>query len=110
MEQATEGKVGVSNVSTAVLASLELHGTMRPSEIVELTGLTSGGVTKVISRFERSGLVTRRHGEFSNDKRGIAVSLTDKGHEAAQRLGDAFAGELDCAREIVEDVHRLLQQ
>ena len=41
--------------------------------------LTSGGMTNVLTRMEKKGLVTRRKAE--NDRRSVVVSVTEKGLE-----------------------------
>jgi DNA-binding MarR family transcriptional regulator len=86
----------VDNASLIVLAQIELFGPMRPIDLVELTGLTSGGITKVAARLEGAGLITRDKDTLPDDKRAVSIALTDKGHE----LMRAFAQEL---RIIVKD-------
>ncbi|MEA3502792.1 MAG: MarR family transcriptional regulator [Actinomycetota bacterium] len=71
----------VSNVSVATLMLLYRDGPQRPTQIVEVTGLTSGGVTKLITRLETAGLVTREAGVVPADGRAIVVSLTESGRE-----------------------------
>ena len=52
----------VSDVSIATLTLLCRDGPQRPTQIAELTGLTSGGATKLITRLENAGLVGREAG------------------------------------------------
>ena len=49
----------VSNVSIVTLTLLFTNGPQHPTQIAELTGLTSAGATKLITRLENAGLVVR---------------------------------------------------
>ena len=75
---------------------------------MEFSGLTSGGVTKAVSRLEDVGLVARRYGAFAEDRRGVAISLTPKG----EALVGSFARELGvCISEagpLIKEMSRLL--
>ena len=66
----------VSNVSIVTLTLLYTNGPQRPTQIAELTGLTSAGATKLITRLENAGLVVREAGTVPADGRAIVVSLT----------------------------------
>ena len=86
-----EGRMDLAdNVSVVMLCRLELERPLRPTDIMEFSGLTSGGVAKAVSRLEAVGLVTRRYGAFPEDRRGVAISLTPK----AEALVRSFAREL----------------
>jgi len=66
-------------------AAAEPEGT-RPKQLVELTDLSSGGVTMLLDRVERAGLVNRAAGR-QPDRRVVSVTLTDLGrHELRGRL------------------------
>jgi DNA-binding MarR family transcriptional regulator len=78
----------VSNVSLATLMMLHRDGPQRPTQIAELTGLTSGGATKLITRLEKAGLVVREAGVVPTDGRAIVVSLTEVGVE---EMGEVIA-------------------
>lgn len=88
MTDAARGVLGsgdlVSNVSIATLMVLHRDGPQRPTRIAELTGLTSGGATKLITRLETAGLVTRETGAVPADGRAIVVSLTEFGSDKAE--------------------------
>jgi DNA-binding MarR family transcriptional regulator len=75
-----------SNVSITTLMVLHRDGPLRAMPIAELTGLTSGGATKLIDRLERGGLVVREKGAVPDDGRAVVVSLTDSGTTAAERI------------------------
>jgi DNA-binding MarR family transcriptional regulator len=86
------------NISLVVMCSLELEGPKRPGEIGTLTGLTSGGVTKVVTRLEDSGLVVRHERALKRDKRAVSVSLTARGHD----LMGLFSHELSARKSDID--------
>jgi DNA-binding MarR family transcriptional regulator len=71
-------KLESSGVTVAEWVVLrEMHGgdaTTSPSVVAELTGLTRGAVSKLISRLLEKGLVTRK--ESSSDRRYQDIELT----------------------------------
>ena len=85
----------VSNVSLSTLVLLHRDGPQRPTRIAELTGLTSGGATKLITRLETAGLVVREAGAVPSDGRAIVVSLTKAGNQKVDALVGAMATQLD---------------
>jgi DNA-binding MarR family transcriptional regulator len=56
--EATE-EVGLNSTDFASLCLLLLHGPATAGRLAELTGLTTGGVTGLVDRLERAGLVRR---------------------------------------------------
>jgi DNA-binding MarR family transcriptional regulator len=59
-------------------------GGMRPiGELITATAFTSGGVTRLVDRMERAGLVERR--PCPSDRRVQYVSLTDAGWKMLER-------------------------
>ncbi|MEW6056576.1 MAG: MarR family transcriptional regulator [Bdellovibrionota bacterium] len=58
--------------------------TTSPSAIAELTGLTRGAVSKLITRLLEKGLVSRK--ESSNDRRYQDIELTTKGASLVPKL------------------------
>lgn len=105
----TAGGVDVTdNVSLAVLCRLEIEGLSRPTDIAEFTGLTSGGVTKLVSRLEDAGLVTRRYGAFSDDRRGVAVSLSTKGEVLVRDFARELGLRISEAGPLIKEMSRLL--
>ena len=52
---------------------------MRMTELADAVLLSRSGVTRMVDRLERLGLVTR--GRVAEDGRGIAATLTDRGQE-----------------------------
>lgn len=49
----------------------------KPNAISRHNLLTSGGMTNVLTRMEKKGLISRR--KDSNDRRGVIVSVTEQG-------------------------------
>ncbi|TRC97838.1 MarR family transcriptional regulator [Mesorhizobium sp. WSM4303] len=64
-----------------VLATLRRSGqpyALTPTALYEATMVTSGAMTNRLDRLEKAGLTLR--GPHPNDRRGIVVQLTEKGH------------------------------
>ncbi|MDX2223844.1 MAG: MarR family transcriptional regulator [Rhodospirillaceae bacterium] len=77
---------GLSLASYGVLAVLRRGGppfAMTPGELVRTLALSSGGVSNVLARMQRGGLVTRR--SDPRDGRGVIVQLTARGRVLADR-------------------------
>lgn len=89
----------VRNSPMATLMEL-VDGPLRPVELAERVGMTSGGMTKVIDRLEERGLLERDH-EVEEDGRGVLVSLTTEGRRTAERVLDSLVPTL---RKAVEDL------
>lgn len=87
-----------SNVEVLVLTSLDVLGPQRPVDIIELTGMTSGGVTKVLDRLETQGLIERQHGRVEGDRRAKRLVLTDSGRHVAGELAAALTSQIDLVR------------
>lgn len=100
----------VGNGVIDVLLRLDLYGSMRPSEIGSITGLSSGGVTKLLDRLEAEALVVRRYGEVPGDARGVEVRITQTGARMARAMADAFAARLDAVEVFVKDLNDILPE
>ena len=59
------------------------HGVRPMGELVNATAFTSGGVTRLVDRMERAGLVERR--PCPSDRRVQYVGLTDAGRDMLER-------------------------
>jgi len=110
VKHALGGIAVTDNVSLLVLAQLKMYGPLRPSDIAESTGLTSGGVTKVLTRLEDLGLVLRRHGAFPQDGRAVEVSLTESGSIIVRTFGTEFARQIAEASDLIEAMYLLANQ
>jgi DNA-binding MarR family transcriptional regulator len=83
---------GLSETEFEVLLRLvrtECHR-LRMSDLAAQTGLSTSGVTRVVDRLERNGLVARR--ACASDRRGLWAELTPAGEE---RISAVLTGHLD---------------
>lgn len=98
-----------SDLSATLLFALDNDGPLRPTVIQELTGLSSGGVTKLVERLEEKGLVTRKTGAIEGDRRGVLVELTRRGRNSVRSMSDAMAAALRQAGPEAAELARILQ-
>jgi DNA-binding MarR family transcriptional regulator len=82
------------NQSLVVLSVMALNGSIRPVQIAELTSMTSGGATKLVSRLVAAGFVKRSYGEDPDDLRSTRVSLTEKGEGLAAMIAEEFQHQI----------------
>jgi DNA-binding MarR family transcriptional regulator len=61
---------------------------LSPTRLADLVVLTTGGMTKVVDRLERLGLVRRL--KDPHDGRGVLVALTSKGRRTCDRASEAY--------------------
>jgi DNA-binding MarR family transcriptional regulator len=83
------------NATQPVLYWLLVQGAMRPSDIAALTGLSSGGVSGLLERLERAGLITRAFGQVPGDRRGVVVRLTEEGYQGMLVLAELRRGPVE---------------
>jgi DNA-binding MarR family transcriptional regulator len=93
-----------SNGEVLVITSLDLLGPQRRSDILALTGMTSGGVTRVLDRLEEHGLMVREFGHVEGDRRGTRLLLTPEGRRIAAELATGLASRLDAVRDAIEEL------
>jgi DNA-binding MarR family transcriptional regulator len=98
----------VGNLPLLVLCDLDLTGDRRPTEIQALTGLSSGGVTKLLDRLEDRALVARSFGTLPGDRRAVVVSITPEGRLVAGLVAAAVDDRLDDVRAFSDDLADLL--
>jgi DNA-binding MarR family transcriptional regulator len=94
----------VSNAALVVLCTLDLDGPRRPGVLQELTGLSSGGVSKLLDRMETAGVVKRSYGAVPGDNRGVLVSITRRGRSVTARFTGAVAARLPEARTLAKQI------
>ncbi len=85
---------GLLFIDYSVLRVLELVGEphrMSPSELSEIVVRSSGGMTQILDRLERSGLVAR--GPDPADRRKVLVALTAEGLRTADAANASYARE-----------------
>jgi DNA-binding MarR family transcriptional regulator len=83
--QAVSQVLGINVTDVKCLDIMTMRGTASPSQLAELTGLTSGSTTAMIDRLEKRGLVERR--PHPKDRRGTVIVLTK---EAGRKLPPLF--------------------
>lgn len=71
--QRVADKLGLHPTDMQFLNLLDLLGPMTPGNLVQCSGLTSGGVTVVLDRLEKAGYVRRAN--HPQDRRSVVVSL-----------------------------------
>jgi DNA-binding MarR family transcriptional regulator len=89
-----------------VLLLLTQKEPMRPREVSELAGLSSGGTTKLLDRMEGSGLIERTYGELLEDRRAVTIRITDDGRSAVDVAEGLIRGT---ARDLVPVLGELLE-
>jgi DNA-binding MarR family transcriptional regulator len=85
---------GLKFVDFSVLRVLIMAGSpyqMSPTELAEVLLRSSGGMTQILDRLERAGLVER--GSDASDRRKVVVQLTDDGIDTAQQASAAYERE-----------------
>ena len=80
--------IGVTFVEYSVLRVL-IDGTMSLSRLAEAAVRTTGGMTKIVDRLERRGLVERT--PDPSDRRGVLIGLTEEGRELSGKASDAYS-------------------
>lgn len=88
IRSSTSLKLLNDNSTMVAFLLLWLSGPMRPGEIAEAMGITTGGSTKIVTKLEANGLVSRLH-HADPDGRAVIVSLTEKGELTANAVVDA---------------------
>jgi DNA-binding MarR family transcriptional regulator len=106
-------------IDYSVLRVLELVGEphrMSPTELSEIVVRSSGGMTQILDRLERAGLVARTPDPA--DRRKVLVALTDDGMRTADAANARYAAERerlladlspDEVQRLDDAIHRLLE-
>ena len=110
---------GLKFIDYSVLRVLELVGEphrMSPTELSEIVVRSSGGMTQILDRLERAGLVARTPDPA--DRRKVLVALTDEGLRTADAANARYAAERerlladlspDEVQRLDDAIHRLLE-
>ena len=110
---------GLRFIDYSVLRVLELVGEphrMSPTELSEIVVRSSGGMTQILDRLERAGLVARTPDPA--DRRKVLVALTDDGMRTADAANVRYAAERerlladlspDEVQRLDDAIHRLLE-
>ena len=75
-------RYGISNEQARLLSCLKSSGPKRPVEIATLLERAPNSVSMLVDRMVKAGLVRRTRDR--KDRRGVFVSLTNKGNEAVE--------------------------
>lgn len=97
-----------SNVLALILCELSLRGPLRPRDLMDATGLTSGGVTKQLDHLEALGMVERTFGTIRHDRRASVVSLTLDGQRTAAAIAEAVDSQRHALSSLVAGLSALL--
>jgi MarR family 2-MHQ and catechol resistance regulon transcriptional repressor len=83
---------GLANAEFEVLIRLARSpgGALRMSDLAAQTSLTTSGITRLVDRLERSGLLRRV--ACPSDRRGLLAEITPAGQE---RLAEVLPGHLE---------------
>jgi DNA-binding MarR family transcriptional regulator len=114
VSQAIKAVVGtpelVGNMPILVLSSLDLHGPQRPRSLQTLTGLSSGGISKLLDGMETNGVVRRDRRTVDGDRRAVLVSLTEKGAELLGAMTVELEARLPEAEALVRETIEVLER
>jgi DNA-binding MarR family transcriptional regulator len=80
----------VRNSTVATLLRLYDEGALRPVELMDSTGVTRGGMTKIIDHLEEAGLVERWDDPSDDDGRSVRARLTPAGHKRVKDMLDVI--------------------
>jgi DNA-binding HxlR family transcriptional regulator len=97
-----------ANGPVITLFALDEQGSLRPGQLQELTGLSSGGVSKLLDRLQDSGLITREYGVLEGDRRGSVVKLTAKGRRTSRKMVAAIERSQHDMRVMVKEMQEVL--
>jgi DNA-binding MarR family transcriptional regulator len=100
----------VGNMPILVMSSLDLHGPQRPKSLEALTGLSSGGMSKLLDNMEAHGVVRRQRRSVDGDRRAVLVSLTKRGDKLLAALTAELEARLPEAEAIVRETTAVLER
>jgi len=82
---------GLRFVDFSVLRVIDIGGPMSPGELAELTLRSTGGMTQIVDRLVRDGLVQRTADR--SDRRRVVVGLTPKGRRLVTKAQHVYERE-----------------
>jgi DNA-binding MarR family transcriptional regulator len=103
LRERPEHDVLIDNSTMIAALLLWMHDPMRPGELAEMMGITTGGSTKVVNRLEKAGFVTKEQ-DVDPDGRAVVVSLTRKGRGA---IRSAIHASADAIRTLLAQIEAL---
>jgi DNA-binding MarR family transcriptional regulator len=104
--QRVDVEIGVSETRQRLtLATLADWGDARPGQLADVLGLTSGGTTYLVDQLDSAGLVDRRYGTVSSDRRAVVIQLSPRGRVASERFADIIFEHADELADVLRSVH-----
>ena len=91
-------RLSLSEYDVLVQLSSTAEGALRMSDLADAVMLSRSGLTRLVERLERTGLLTRR--QAAHDARATLASITDRG---LARLAEATPTHLDGVRRLFLD-------
>ncbi|MFF1742962.1 MarR family winged helix-turn-helix transcriptional regulator [Streptomyces mirabilis] len=88
---------GLSSAASSVLGRLGREGPQRVTELARGEGVSQPGMTQLVTRMERDGLVRRI--ASTDDRRGVLVEATDAGADVVR---ERHAERAEALRELVD--------
>jgi DNA-binding MarR family transcriptional regulator len=88
--QLAEHSLAMAEFEVLLRLSRSPGGELRMSDLAAQTSLTTSGITRLVDRLERSGLLCRR--ACPSDRRGLLATLTDAGR---QRVAEVLPGHIE---------------
>ena len=85
--EAVASRLGMSAAEWKCLGLLEQHGPLTASRVAELSGFTTGAITGIVDRLEKTGYVRRK--PHPNDRRSVIVEPQHV-KELKQRIAPIF--------------------
>lgn len=73
------------------LTRLASHAELRPTQLMDTLGLTSGGVTYLVDQLAAAGFVRRRYGGLDTDRRAVTITITPSGLTAVSGIYQGIA-------------------
>ncbi|MGH2762665.1 MAG: MarR family winged helix-turn-helix transcriptional regulator [Thermoleophilaceae bacterium] len=86
-------QIGLAETEAEALAHLARAGGITPSQLSEMLGMTSGGVTALVQRLERADRVSRR--PHPRDKRSSIIEATPAVVDEVKRHYERLTVEAD---------------
>ncbi|RYG38645.1 MarR family transcriptional regulator [bacterium] len=95
MNRAMQSETGIGMEEYGVLLGLEIseNGMMRMGEISDRVSLTPSGVTRLVDRLEKDGLVCRK--SCPNDRRALHCVITEAGLAKREEAWAVYSREIE---------------
>jgi DNA-binding MarR family transcriptional regulator len=102
----TEAATGLADTRQRLALALAAEwGEVRPSQLADELGLTSGGITYLVDQLEAAGLTERLYETVPTDRRAVVIRLTAAGTKACERFADAVFALADEIIDVMQAAH-----